>query len=174
VKCNRNQLADILGRDLKTIDRMVGQGMPYLSRPGENGATGWLFESADAISWTLGTWNEGRLDEGQSDGCGRCGRAKGARLSESPWFGVGSRGSPAALSRSPGSDQSRLLAVPRRMGLLAARETDEKKIVDLLSQEIDAAFRPLDDFMTWFGQETERRNQRAAKLLGELSVRGRT
>jgi phage terminase Nu1 subunit (DNA packaging protein) len=54
MKCNRKQLADILGRDVKTIDKMVEQGMPYVSRPGENDAREWVFESADAIGWIVG------------------------------------------------------------------------------------------------------------------------
>lgn len=33
LRCNRKQLAKILGHDVKTIDKMVVDGMPYVSRP---------------------------------------------------------------------------------------------------------------------------------------------
>src|ERR1700712_3975523 len=54
MRCNRNKLSDILGRDVKTIDRMVAQGMPYVSRPGRGSATGWVFDTGQVLRWLTG------------------------------------------------------------------------------------------------------------------------
>ena len=53
--CNRNKLAKVLGRDVKTIDRMVEKGMPYLSRPDTKlGQTKRLFDTGEVLAWMIG------------------------------------------------------------------------------------------------------------------------
>jgi phage terminase Nu1 subunit (DNA packaging protein) len=54
MRCNRKQLADLIGRDVKTIDKMVEQGMPYVSRPQEGAGRAWVFETQAVIKWACG------------------------------------------------------------------------------------------------------------------------
>jgi hypothetical protein len=165
MKCNRKELADILGRDVKTIDKMVYQGMPYFSRPGENGARKWVFESADAIAWTLGTWDDDKFEAAKT----RLLVAE-AQLKEIAYLrALGLVWVPEEalppLDEALAIAKSLFVSIPSRMALLVAYETDEQKIVDVLTHEVEAALKPLDDYMSWFNDEIERRKRRAATLL---------
>jgi len=50
MRCNRKELAEIIGVDVKTIDAMVQKGMPYVRRP-EGKARSWVFDTAAVLNW---------------------------------------------------------------------------------------------------------------------------
>src|SRR5687767_15160187 len=51
-RVNRSELAEILGVDVTTIDRMVRRGMPYVQRATSRGK-GWVFDTAAVREWEL-------------------------------------------------------------------------------------------------------------------------
>src|SRR4051812_24240266 len=55
MRCNRKKLAELLEKDVKTIDKMVAQGMPFVSRPGQPpGQKEWVFDTRKVIKWMAG------------------------------------------------------------------------------------------------------------------------
>ena len=140
MRCNRNKLAQLLGRDVKTIDRMVEKGVPFLSRPDKTrGETKWLFDTVAVLTWLTGdTW---------------AARAKGAksRLAEAKaglkWLEYGKALGhlieiDEILRHVEGGDaivKSRLVAIPARMAQLVAIETDPEIVRRMLEKEFGDA-----------------------------------
>lgn len=55
--CNRNKLAQLLGRDVKTIDCLVEKGIPFLSRPDKTwGGTKRLIGTVAVLIGRQATW----------------------------------------------------------------------------------------------------------------------
>lgn len=44
-------LGDIMGMSPQGVDFKVKEGMPYVNRPGENGAREWLFDTVAILDW---------------------------------------------------------------------------------------------------------------------------
>lgn len=64
MKCNRIQMADVLGISLPTFDKRVKEGMPYVRKPGEGGEKEWLFDTGEVIQWLVeGADNAEKRDE---------------------------------------------------------------------------------------------------------------
>ena len=144
MQCNRNKLAQILGRDVKTIDRFVEKGMPFLSRPDKcRGDTKWLFDTGEVLTWMSGdTW---------------AARAKAARsrMAEAKaglkWLEYGKALGflveiDEIIPHIEGGDaivKSRLLAIPGRLAQLVAIETDPEIVRRMLEEEFGDALAQL-------------------------------
>ena len=145
MRCNRNQLADLIGRHVKTIDTMVKKGMPYISKPDKAlGQTGWVFESVDVLKWLTGNVLDAKLREAET----RIAVAKaGMREIELE----AKRGNVVhidqVVDRIEAGDmivKSRLLAIPGRLAQLIAIETDPVVIQKMIKREVDGALQQLD------------------------------
>lgn len=141
MRCSRNQLSDITGLHVKTIDERVKAGMPYIAKPGEEGATQWLFDTVAVIEWLMG----------QVDAVNNTDEMKGAKTKDAVYT--------AALKeldfneragimfyedeiREPWQEmlsvlKSRLVAMPGRMAQLVAVESDVAKCLNILKTEIN-------------------------------------
>ncbi|MBL8599943.1 MAG: terminase small subunit [Devosia sp.] len=143
MRCNRTTLAKILGHDVKTIDKMVREGMPCVTRPG-GGQRSWVFDTADVLKWMTRDDYEERNKAARS----RLLAAKaGIR-----WLEYGQ-----ALGHLVEIDEiiprleepmrmvkSRLLAMPGRLGQLVAAESDPRAVQKILKDEIDDIFENMD------------------------------
>ncbi len=143
--CNRNQLADFIGRDVKTIDSMVAKGMPYLRRPGDKpGAKGWTFETADVIRWMLDGGRAEQLKQAEL----RI-RVANAGIKEYEYaLLVGAvmpiRDVLPRVEEVLMAAKSRVVALPSRVAQLIAIESDPAKVHAILKDEIDDVLKPLD------------------------------
>jgi hypothetical protein len=150
MRCNRRQLAQILGKDVKTIDKMVAQGMPFVRRPGNpQGSKAWEFDTAAVIGWMGGDRPD--LDEKLHDAKTRflVAEAELRVLDYLEKLGVVHRIDDVL----PGWEEALInfranfYNIPGRVAQLAAYETDEVKVRALLQREVEEAFRPLEEFV---------------------------
>ena len=144
MQCNRNKLAAILGYDVKTVDRMVRDGLPYVSRPAA-GKGSWVFDTADVLRWMA----RDELTERN--------KASKLRLAEAKaglkWLEYGEALGILAsrhdvlpkLEEAMQIAKSRMLAVPGRFEQLLAVESDPDVIEKMLREEIEEIFRHADD-----------------------------
>jgi phage terminase Nu1 subunit (DNA packaging protein) len=136
MQCNRNQLAQLLGHDVKTIDKMVLAGMPYVQRP-EGGTRSWVFDTVAVLGWMT----RDDADERTKDAVFRIARAK----AELKWLEYQERlgGLIDIYDFLPlwedavRNVKSRLLAMPGRFDQAAAAESDPAVIEKMLQAEID-------------------------------------
>jgi phage terminase Nu1 subunit (DNA packaging protein) len=168
MRCNRNKLAEVLGRDVKTIDKMVERGMPFVRRPGNPvGSKTWEFDTVAVIGWMRGE-TPGQKEELRAartriavaeaelralDYLERLGIVHRIDDILPPWR--------EALINVRGN----IFNVPGRVAQLVAYETDEDKVRELLDREFVAAFRPLDDFMA----EVDKSAAQSRELLDALA-----
>jgi phage terminase Nu1 subunit (DNA packaging protein) len=140
LQCNRNKLAKVLGRDVKTIDRMVEKGMPYVSRPDKKlGQTKWLFDTGEVLAWMIGDSSAATLKDAKT----RLAQAKAGLK----WLAYGQAlgylvDIEEVLRRVEGGDaivKSRLMAIPGRLAQLVAIETDPAVVERMLEEEFAEA-----------------------------------
>lgn len=139
MRCNRNKLAAILGYDVKTIDRMVRDGMPYLSRPA-NGKSSWVFDTAAVLSWMT----RDDLTERTKAAKLRLMQAKAGlkwlEYGQALGFLVSIDDIRPKFEESMQMTKSRLLAMPGRLEQVLAVESDPDVIEKILQDEIDDIF----------------------------------
>jgi phage terminase Nu1 subunit (DNA packaging protein) len=145
MKCNRNKLARILGKDVKTIDKMVADGMPYLHRPGDaSGAKAWMFDSGAVVRWVTGAEKDHRLSDAKERIDAAIAALKELELGEKRGDLVRVED---VLTRVVGGDaiiKSRLRAIPGRVAHLVAVESDPAKAEAILRKEVKVALSQLD------------------------------
>lgn len=145
--CNRNKLAALLGRDVKTIDRMVKNGMPYRTRPGQNGK-GWVFETADVIHWLTGKNLDDQLREAKT----RLAVAKAGlkEIEHLERLGILTDADEeiASFTEVLSVIRSRLLDIPGRFATrVAAAASEPDKVHSILEREIEDIFKIGDRFV---------------------------
>jgi phage terminase Nu1 subunit (DNA packaging protein) len=148
MRCNRKQLAQILGKDVKTIDKLVALGMPFVRRPGNpQGSKAWEFDTAAVIGWMRGDRPD--LDEKLHDAKARLLVAEAELRVLDYLEKVGVMHSLDDIT--PDFEEAlinfkyTLYNIPGRVAQLAACETDEDKLRDLLQREFEQALRPIVD-----------------------------
>ena len=143
--CNRNQLADIIGRDVKTIDSMVAKGMPYLTRPGQTpGVKNWKFETVDVLQWMLYGGRAEQLKQAEQ----RI-RVATAGIKEYEYARLVGAVMPirdviVRVEEVLMAVKSRVVALPGRVAQLVAIESDPAKVHAILKDEINDVLKPLD------------------------------
>jgi hypothetical protein len=147
MKCNRNKLAALLGRDVKTIDRMVKNGMPYLARPGQDRGKGWVFDTGDVIEWLAG----GDLDEQLRQAKTRLIVANAGlkEIEHLERLGIlhDVKEEILAFEEVLSITKSRLLAIPGRSAHAVAAAPDAEKVQSILEREVRDAFTTADRFL---------------------------
>lgn len=140
MRCNRKKLAAVLEKDVKTIDKMVAKGMPFVSRPGQPpGQQEWVFDTAKVARWMAG---KAYIDRG-NDARRRLAVAeaglKELKLAELGGLVVRLDTVGRHVTAGDAIVKSRLLAVPSRVAQAVSLETDPDKIEALLRKEIESA-----------------------------------
>lgn len=147
MKCNRAELADIFGRDARTIDKMVKEGMPYLRRPGEDGSTEWLFDTTACIDWLVDR-------DGTAEKRDRDKESKSKQLEAEAglkWLAYGRELKMLVpidkilpvFEEAASIIKSRLRAIPGRLAQKVAVESDPATVQRLIKIEIDDALTEL-------------------------------
>ena len=149
--CNRKKLAELLGRDVKTIDKMVRQGMPAVRRPGNPpGSKVWEFDTLAVIQWLRG--DTPGLDERRKAARTRIlvAEAELRRLQYLEAVGILIKFEDVVM---PGFEEAlmnikaNLYNLPARAAQVVAYEPDEDKVRTMLEREVEIAFLPADNFM---------------------------
>ncbi len=148
MRCNRNQLADILGKDVKTIDKMVEQGMPYVSRPDPaSSSRAWEFETSDVIRWATG--QDLDLDPELKAARDRVAVAE-AGLKELQYLkrlgvlhSVESWRQEFVVALQ--TTKSLYTSMPGRLAQQLAAEHDQARVEELVQKDVELALRPLDE-----------------------------
>lgn len=168
MRCNRQKLAELLEKDVKTIDRMVRQGMPYASRPGQpSGQKEWEFDTVAVIGWMRG--DTPGLDEKLREARARIAVAE-AELRTLDY--LEKRGIlhnvddfVPLLEEAVINIRTNLYNIPRGVSQPIAHETDKGKIEAMLQHEAEEALQPLLDLAA----ETKRGAARSRKLRDDLA-----
>jgi phage terminase Nu1 subunit (DNA packaging protein) len=165
VRCNRTKLAKILGHDVKTIDRMVQDGVPYVSKPGD-GQRSWVFETRAVLKWMM------------RDELAEKNKASRSRLLEAKaglkWLEYGKALGLLVnvhqlmdkLIDVPMMVKSRLYAMPGRFDQLVANESDPAVIEQMLQKEIDDIIDEMDRMAKVIIEEEGRAERVAARSAG--------
>ena len=145
MRCNRKQLAAVFEKDVKTIDKMVAQGMPYDSRPGEPpGQKEWVFDTHKVVKWMVGDTRDERLKDARRRLRVANAGLKELKLAERMGSVVDED---LVMRHITGGDaivMSRLRAIPSRVAQAVSFETDPAKIEALLDKEFKSALEQLD------------------------------
>lgn len=145
MKCNRSQMADIMGIGLQTLDARVKEGLPYEQRPDkEAGTTGWLFDTVDVIDWLTG-----RIDGDSKSDEGKLAKVrisvadaglKEIQLQKEMGLVVGVEDSIEPFEEVIGIIKSQINAVPGRVAQQVAAESDPAVTLRILKKEMDKAW----------------------------------
>ena len=144
MRCNRNELAKLLGRHVKTLDTMVEKGMPYISKPDRAlGQTGWVFESRDVIEWLTRNILDAKIREAET----RIALAK-AQMKEIELEVI--RGNMVSvddeidrIADGNAIVKSRINAMPGRLAQLVAIESDPAIVQKMIEREVEGALKNL-------------------------------
>lgn len=142
MRCNRKKLAEILGRDVKTIDRMVENGMPYLNRPGEG--RHWLFDSGAAFKWMTGASNDEKLKAARIKRLQAKAEMRWMELGQKLGFLVQIDEVMKKVEAGDAIVKSGLMAIPDRTMYLVAHENDPAAVHAILQKELDDVLVQLD------------------------------
>lgn len=142
MRCNRKQLANILGHDVKTVDEMVTHGMPYVSRPGD-GRRSWMFDTRDVLHWMM----RDQLAEQNKKYRSRLLEAKaGLKFLE---YGkklgmlVEKHEITDRIIAGDAIVVSRFKALPQRLAPIVAQESDPEVVAMLIDKELDGVLQQL-------------------------------
>jgi phage terminase Nu1 subunit (DNA packaging protein) len=168
MRCNRKKLAELLGRDVKTIDKMVGEGMPFVRRPEDaQGSRSWEFDTVAVLGWMRG--DTPGLDEKLRAARTRIvvAQAELRTLEYLEKLGILQNLDDfmPLFEEALINVRANLYNIPGRVSQLIAYESDEDKIVALLQHEAEEALRPFLDLAA----ETAERGARSRKLLDDLA-----
>ncbi len=143
VRCNRKQLANILGRDVKTIDKMVAQGMPYESRPG-GGSRSWVFNPAAILRWMMRDQFAEQTKKHRSRMLEAKAGLKFLEYVERLGLVVRKHEITDRMMAGDAIVVSRLKAMPQRLAHIVAQESDPEIIAKLIDKELDGVLEQLD------------------------------
>jgi phage terminase Nu1 subunit (DNA packaging protein) len=140
----RQETADIIGVDVKTLDRWVRDGCPVVKRGGRG--VEWGFCLPDVIRW----WGDRRATEAAADAPGDLAeielRRERAKMLLAELELANARGEVAlvrefelATSRAMAEIQTRVMQVPQRVVMQLLGETDETRFKETLSAELRTA-----------------------------------
>lgn len=169
MRCNRQKLAALLDKDVKTIDKMVEKGMPYVSRPGvPPGQREWVFDTRKVIRWMAGKSHDDHVIEEMAAARIRIMAAE-ADLKEIEYLeklGVLHRVDDVIpeFEEALHISKSLLLDMPGRLALHVAHETDPNKIKAMLQREVDLINAPLTSLI----QQWSERGKRDRKIMDGL------
>lgn len=146
MKCNRVQLADVLGVSLPTLDKRIKEWLPYVRKPGEEGEREWLFESAEVIQWMLEEAGGEKRDETADAKLQQLKAESGIK-----WMEFGEKKKALLhisdilppIFEAVSIVKSRIQAVPGRLAQKVAVETDAAVCQRMLKEELDDALTAL-------------------------------
>ena len=144
MRCNRNELAKLLGRHVKTLDTMVEKGMPYISKPDKGlGQTGWVFESHDVIKWLTRNVLDAKIKEADTRVAAAKAEMKEIELEVRrgnmvPIYDLIDR-----IEEGNTIVKSRINAMPGRLAQLVAIESDPAIIQKMIEREVEGALKNL-------------------------------
>lgn len=168
MRCNKKKLAELLGRDPKTIDKMVKQGMPFVRQPEDaQGSKAWEFDTGAVFAWMRGERPD--LDEKLLAARTRIlvAQAELRTLDYLEKLGLVRNLNDIVplFEEALINVRTNLTNIPGRVSQLVAYETDEDKIVALLQRECEAALQPLIELAA----EIEQGAARSRKLRDDLA-----
>jgi phage terminase Nu1 subunit (DNA packaging protein) len=147
-KMNRDELASAFGKSGPTIDAFVREGMPFLSRP-NRGPTGggrgqWEFDSSRCIEWYAGRNKQGKAKSAAREdmelrSMNADAVLKEVKAAEALKSVVRVEDVLDQFSEQYGIVKSRITALPGRLAVAAAAESDPVKVLALIKAEVDEA-----------------------------------
>lgn len=151
--CSRIELASVLGVDVRSIDRRVDAGMPYMERPsvGE-GTKQWRFDTVSVISWVITQETGGDAPDETKETELRIKKADAGTkeynlaLLQKTVIRV-----PDVMPRIAAGDaivKSRMLALPGRAAERVAIESDPAVCLKILKEEVNDALAELSKHWT--------------------------
>jgi hypothetical protein len=143
LRCSRKQLAEILGPDVKTLDRMVADGMPYVSRPGGDQRS-WVFDTGAIVRWMTRDEYAEKMKEYRSRLIEAKAGIKWLEYGQALGFLVHIDDIMPKYEEMLQVTKSGLYAMPGRLYQLLAVESDPKVIERIVRQEIDDIFAQMD------------------------------
>jgi phage terminase Nu1 subunit (DNA packaging protein) len=155
MRCNRNQLSEITGMHVRTIDNKVDmEGLPFIRRPGVDGAKEWLYDTIEVI-----TWMTGRVEAANQTDVGKDAKVreqvanaglKELELLERQKLMVSLDDIVPLFEETISVFKSGVYAMPGRLGQVMAVTDDAaeaqrliKKEIDELMDELNKAFRAI-------------------------------
>ena len=145
MRCNRKQLAEFLGYDVRTIDAMVEKGMPYVKRPGEGSSKSWVFDTARVFDWLTGNDLNEKLKEVKLRIVTATATMREYELAVKTGEFVRVDDVSENFEEVLMNFKSRFLAIPGRLAQLIAVESDPAVIQRILAEEVDDILKLLDD-----------------------------
>lgn len=143
--CTREQLADILGRSPATLDNMVREGMPFLSRPVKGvGGKAWQFDSARCIEWFVKREAPNAVKNTEKESLAlRQQRAEVLLIENKAAVSMRSvvlvSDAVRVYEEKASVVKSLVRAIPGRVAAKVAAESDPAKVLLLLKLEVNAA-----------------------------------
>lgn len=141
--CNRKKLALILGHDVKTIDKMVAEGMPYVSRPGDSHRS-WVFDTSAIVGWMTRDEHAEQMKDHRSRLLQARAGIKWLEYGHALGYLVYIDDVMPKVEEIMQVTKSRLYAMPGRLHQLLAVESDPKVIEKIVQKEIDDIFEHVD------------------------------
>ena len=145
MRCNRKQLAEFLGYDVRTIDAMVEKGMPYVKRPGEGSSKSWVFDTARVFDWLTGNDLNEKLKEVKLRIVTATATMREYELAVKTGEFVRVDDVIENFEEVLMNIKSRFHAIPGRFAQLIAVESDPAVIQRILAEEVDDILKLLDD-----------------------------
>ncbi len=144
---NRDELAAMFGKSAPMVDAYVREGMPFLSRPVRgvgNGRGRWEFDSSRCIEWYAQRNKQGKAKSAaREDAELRTMSAeailKEAKAAEALRSVIRVEDSLALFEEQNAIVKSRITAIPGRLAVAAAAESDPAKVLMLIKAEVDEA-----------------------------------
>lgn len=146
---NRNQLSEITGMHVKTIDSKVErEDLPFVRRPGVDGAKEWLYDTVKVIEWMTGrveaaTQTDTGKDAKMREQVANAG-LKELDLAERLGFLIDRDIIAQHVTAGDSIVKSRLLAVPGRLSQSISFETDPAVCERMMREEINSALAELE------------------------------
>lgn len=140
MRCNRAQLADVLGRTLVTIDAYRNEGMP-----GRKVANQWEYDTAECVKWLIERESEGSgtidADIKREDLRERSARAslREIELAKQQGSFIHVLDAAEMVETDYAIVKSRMQALPGRVAQMLAAETDPVIVQNTLRNEVAEA-----------------------------------
>lgn len=145
MRCNKVQLADILGMSVRTLDARLKEGViPFLKQPGgEDGGKDWLFDTVVVIQSIVNREGTGEKADEVKEAKGRQTIAEAGlkeldlseRMAQVFWI----EDARPYWQEMFTVFKTRYNAIPSRLSQILAVETDPAAIFRLLKSELNAA-----------------------------------
>ena len=155
---NRQQLADILGVTLPTVDARVAKGLPYKTK-GKEGKS-YEFETKDVIAWMLEQAKEKSSQSESHDSYNEARRRKmnaeadltELELAQKAGLVVLVEDSIEAIADAVTTLRTQCLNLPRRVAPLILGETEEEVVKGILEEQV---IQILNELQLTFEREAE-------------------